>query len=286
MVDPSEYELEKTPAPPPGERPPRSPVPWLIGAAVVLAVGMVVWFFVSGRQAEEPATELLPPVTTAASPPATTPFGLCATTDAVDAVVLPSLDDSDTLVGALAGTLSAHPRVTAWLATDGLVRNFTVVVENIANGVSPAVHLSPLRPAGAFRVTGEDQGLFLDPRSYERYASIASAVDSVDVQAAAQLCGTLKPRLDEAYDELGRGGSFDGALERAIVAMLRTPALGGDVRLVPSEAVYTFREQALESLTPAQKLLARMGPGNTRLIQDKLRQIALAIGIPRARLPE
>ena len=284
MVDPSEFDLEKTPAPPSGERPPRSPVPWLIGAAGVLAVGMVVWFFMSGRQ-EEPATEL-PTSTSAAAPPTSTPFGLCATTDAVDAVVLPSLDDSDTLVGALTRTLSAHRLVTEWLATDGLIRNVTVIVENIASGASPAVHLGSLLPDGAFRVTGEGQELFLDPRSYERYAPIAAAVDSVDTQAAARLCGTLKPRLDEAYDELGRGGSFDGALERAIVALLRTPALGADVRLMPSEAAYTFRDEALESLTPAQKHLARMGARNTRLIQDKLRQIALAIGIPRARLPE
>ncbi len=282
-MDPSEFDLEKTPAPPSGERPPRSPVPWLIGAAAVLAVGMLVWFFLPEREVEETAAEP-PPIASAAPRPAG-PFGLCEGPD-VNAVALPLLDDSDTLVGALTRTLSAHPLVTTWLATDGLIRNFTVVVENIASGASPAVHLSSLQPDGAFRVTGEGQGLFLDPRSYERYAPIAAAVDSVDAQAAARLCGTLKPRLDDAYDELGRGGSFDGALERAIVAMLRTPALGADVRLVPSEAAYTFRDEALESLTPAQKHLARMGARNTRLIQDKLRQIALAIGIPRARLPE
>ena len=284
MLDPSEYDLEKTPAPPSGDRQPRSPVLWLIAAATVLAVGMVAWFFVSGRQAQEPATEP-PPVASAAAAatPTTGPFALC---EATDVVALPSLDDSDTLVGALAGTLSTHPRLTAWLATDGLIRNVTAVVENIASGTSPAVHLSPLQPVGVFRVTGEGQGLFLDSRSYERYVPIAAAVDSVDPQAAARLCGTLKPRLDEAYDELGRGGSFDDALEKAIVALLQTPALGGDVRLVPSDAGYAFRDEALESLTPPQKHLARMGALNTRLIQDKLRQIALAIGIPRARLPE
>ena len=135
-------------------------------------------------------------------------------------------------------------------------------------------------------MTDTDSGLFVDPRSYKRYASIAAAVDSVDPQAAARLCATLKPRLDEAYDELGRGGSFDAELERAIVAMLRTPALGGNVRLVPSGAVYAFEDEALESLTPAQKHLARMGARNVRVIQDKLRQIALAIGIPRERLPQ
>ena len=108
----------------------------------------------------------------------------------------------------------------------------------------------------------------------------------MNAEAAARLCGSLKPRLEEAYRELGRGGSFDTALEQAIVAMLETPALGGNVRVVQDEAVYVFRDTALESLTPAQKHLARMGAANARLIQDKLRQIALTIGIPRARLPE
>ena len=135
-------------------------------------------------------------------------------------------------------------------------------------------------------MTDTAKGLFVDPRSHARYAPIAAAVDSVDPHVAALLCATLKPRLDEAYGELGREGSFDGALERAIVAMLRTPAPGGNVRLVPKGAAYGFEDEALESLTPAQKHLARMGTRNARVIQDKLRQIALAIGIPGERLPQ
>ena len=285
MIDPPEYDLEKTPAPAPDVRQPRSPVPWAIAAGAILAVGAVVWFVVSGRQAQQPTAE--PPPSTSATalptPPAAAQFALCGTTDAT---ALPSLDDSDALVGTLVGALSAHPRVTAWLASDNLIRNFTAVVENVASGASPAVHLRSLRPSGAFRVTDTDKGLFVDPRSYERYAPIAGAVDSVDAQAAAQLCATLKPRLDEAYNELGRGGTFDTALEEAIVAMLRAPALGGNVRLVPSGAVYAFEDEALESLTPAQKHLARMGTRNVRVIQGKLRQVALAIGIPRERLPQ
>ena len=179
----------------------------------------------------------------------------------------------------------ANAFMAAWLTTDGLIRNFTAVVDNIASGASPAVHPGPLRPTSPFMVTGEDDGLVLDPQSYRRYAPIAAAVQSVDVQAAAQLCGTLKPRLDEAFAELGGNDSFEVALERAIVALLRTPGLDGTVRLVPNDNTYAFRDVELESLTPAQKHLARMGPENTRMIQDKLRQLALAIGIPSDRLP-
>ena len=145
-MDPSEFSLDKSQQPAPGARPPRVPVPWVIGAAAVLAVGISVWFFLSGRQTQEPAAEP-PPSTSAAAPPAAAgPFALCEAAD-IEVVAVPSLDDSDTLVSTLAGTLSAHPRVITWLATDGLIRNFAVVVENIASGASPAVHLSALRPA-------------------------------------------------------------------------------------------------------------------------------------------
>jgi hypothetical protein len=70
------------------------------------------------------------------------------------------------------------------------------------------------------------------------------------------------------------------------VELLRTPPVGEDTRIVPHGASYAFEDEALEKLTPAQKQLARMGPRNARVIQDKLRQIALAIGIPSDRLPQ
>ena len=281
MLDPSEYNLEKTPAPAPVFRERRSPKLWLLAAVVILAVGAAIWFFFPWRQAQQ--TPEQPAPTRAAAPAAAAPRSLCEMTGAT---TLPPLDDSDAVAGKLVRGLSEHPRVTAWLATDNLIRNFTVVVENVANGASPAAHLRPLRPSGAFRVTETRGALFVDPRSYARYGPIADAVDSVDAQAAARLCATLKPRLDEAYGELGRDGSFDSALERAIVLLLRTPALDGTVRLVPRGAAYGFEDETLENLTPAQKHLARMGARNVRVIQGKLRQIALAIGIPGERLPQ
>jgi hypothetical protein len=190
----------------------------------------------------------------------------------VDAIALPRLDESDGFAGTLASTLSQHPRVVAWLATDDLIRRFVVVVDAVASGKSPALHLGALRPSRAFRTAERDAGLFADPRNYERFAPIADAVHSVDVEAAVRVCSALKPRLDEAYMELGRGGTFDSALERVIVSLLQTPAVGADARLGPQGARYGFEDPALESLMPAQKHLARMGTRHARVIQDELRQ--------------
>lgn len=278
MLDPADVELQSPgslPPPMPAARAPRPQAPWVVAAAVVIVAVGAVWFFVASRQAEQAAA---PPVDTRAAAETVAPVA------APQPVDLPPLAETDALVRKLVAALSAHPLVTRWLATNGLVRNVVVVVENIAYGASPARHLTALRPAGSFRVTGEDD-LRIDPRSYDRYAPIAAAVDSIDADGAARLYTLLKPRIDEAYAELGRSEPFDVALERAIVALVQTPALDGSVRLVPTGGVtFAFEDPRLEGLAPAQKLLARAGPANARVIQRKLREIGMRLGVPQERL--
>jgi len=282
MIDPSDVQLDKATTPAPGGTPRRSPAPWLLVAGALLVGGAAAWFLLSGRD-RQPATA--PPSVDAAAllVPAHDSGVICPSGDAIP---LPRLDESDGFARTLASTLSQHPRVVTWLATDDLIRRVVVVVDTIASGKSPAAHLGPLRPSGTFRTVERGDGLFVDPRNDGRFAQVADVVDSVDVDAAARVCSALKPRLDEAYAELGGPGTFDQALERAIVSLLQTPAIGAGVRLVPQGARYGFEDPALESLTPAQKHLARMGTRHARVVQDKLRRIALAIGIPRERLPQ
>jgi DUF3014 family protein len=203
-----------------------------------------------------------------------------------DASRLPPLDESDPLVRQLVRAISQNPVVAAWLATNGLVRNFTVVVVNIAEGASPAKHLAPLRPTGGFTAAEHNGQISLDPRSYRRYDGLANAVASIDPAGAARIYTMLKPRIEEAYRELGfPDRSFDGAFERAVVSLLRTPIVDRPVRLTPKGIGYAFVDERLESLTSAQKQLLRFGPENQRTIQEKLRAIAIALGIPAASLP-
>lgn len=112
-------------------------------------------------------------------------------------------------------------------------------------------------------------------------------MSAIDPQGGARLYATLKPRIEDAHRELGESNaSFNRTLERAIVSLLETPAVEGPIRLKTHGAIgYRFVDERLEALTPAQKLLLRMGPRNAHLIQAKLRDIALALGIPASRLP-
>jgi DUF3014 family protein len=273
MPDILDFELEKTPDEPPP--PQRSVGRWIL-AALLIGAAAVAGFYVFGRRpsAPVPAAERAPTPT-----PATRPLGGDSAS-----IVLPPLDETDVLVRELVKKISSHPRVAAWLATDGLIRSFTTAVTNIAEGKTPARQLSMLRPSSGFRVLERGGDLIIDPRSYERYDSLAAAAASMDAEGSARLYATLKPRIEEASRELGVS-PFDRTFERTIVLLLSTPVVDGPIRVEPRGIGYGFADPKLEALTGGQKQLLRMGPRNMRVVQTSLRAIALALGIPAERLP-
>lgn len=268
------------------ERPPDLPpdgpsrAPFFIAAALVVVAAIAV-YLVFGRRAPQQAP------TGAASTPSAKAAAPQPLGGAGDPIELPPLADTDPLVRDLVRKLTTHPRLTAWLATEGLIRNFTVVVTNVAGGQKFAMLLGPMRPSAPFRVVERDDAISVDPRSYERYTSLADGVSAIDAQGTARLYATLKPRIEDAYRELGEPEpSFDRTLERAMAVLLATPVTAELVHLKPHGGTgYGFVDDRLEALTPAQKLLLRMGPQNARAIQAKLREIALALGVPASRLP-
>jgi hypothetical protein len=277
---PADYDIIREPGELPAARSRRTPVlTWVVALALVAAAAAAAYiaFRGPGQSMSAPAAQdrALPPDAAASLGGASMP------------VAVPPLDESDPVVRELVRQLTSHPRVAAWLATDGLIRNFTVVMANTADGVTPARHLKVLRPSGTFAVATTRDGIVLDPRSYRRYDDIAAAVASVEPVGAARIYGTLKPRIAEAYKDLGHPDTpVDQALERAIVALLETPVVQGPVHLHPVKGTgYAFDDPRLESLKDAQKHLLRTGPDNMKTIQDSLRSIAVALGIPASRLP-
>jgi hypothetical protein len=277
--DAPDLELHRsTIEPDPPAEPPRRPGSVWIAVTLLIVAACAAGYIVFVRR--QPAA----PVRTASGAPAASsaspPLG-----GKGDPMTLPPLDQSDTLVRTLVQALTESPAVMSWLPTNGLIRNFTVVVSNIAEGPTPAKHLKVLRPGTPFRIISRDGGTLVDPRSYDRYTTIADAIASVSPAGATRLYATLKPRIEDAQRDLGSADSFDRTLERAIVVLLGTPAIDGSERLKPKGIGYGYVDPRLESLTPAQKQLLRMGPRNVRVIKTKLREIALALGIPPAHLP-
>jgi Protein of unknown function (DUF3014) len=247
----------------------------LIPAVVVVALIAlgVIGYLTFGRRTAAPTAPRQ-----AAAPAPTLPKAV----EDVERIDLPPLDDSDPLVRQRIGLLSSNRLVSAWLATKGLVRNFTVVVENISHGVNPSRHLRVLKPAGQFRVMTRGANVVIDPRNYDRFTPIADAAGSIDAAGAGRLYRSFKPLLQMAYDELGNQESIDRAVERAIGGLLQVPAVDGDIRVEQSgEGIgYEYADPRLDALNAVQKQLLRMGPRNIRVIQQQLRGFASAAAIP------
>ncbi len=274
MPEIPDYELVKTDGPLDAGPAQRSRL-WLAALLVVVGIGAVAYFVYGRRPAPSP-----PPKAVEATEVPVRPLG-----GTPERVAVPPLDESDGVVRDLVRKITSHPAALAWLATNGLIRNFTVVVTNVSEGLTPATHLRALRPSTPFRVLKRGDRLVIDPKSYERYDGIAAAAASIDAAGAARLYATLKPRIQEAYGQLGMPpDSFDGALERTIVALLRVPVIEGPVRVEPKGIGYRYADPDLEGLTAAQKHLLRTGPRNVRIIQGALREIALALGVLPGRL--
>jgi hypothetical protein len=281
MLNVQDYELSKPPDPPDPSRHRRPVTVWVAIALLAAGIAAAAYIVFGWRRGSTPQdTSVAVGTTHQPVPPAQPLGGEAAPID------LPPLGETDAVVRELVKGLSSHPTVAAWLATDNLIRNFTVVVANIAESRSPSSHLTVLRPSAPFRVVEQGEDLYIDPRSYERYSGIAAAAASIDPQGSATLYATLKPRIEEAYRELGVPDTpFDRTLERAIVVLLSTPVPGDRVLVEPEGVGYAFANPDMEALTPPQKQLLRMGPRNARLVQSSLREIALALGIPAERLP-
>ena len=216
-----DYDLLRpsSPGEPEGPEPSGAKTGIWIAAALLVVAGAATIYIVYGRKSSPGAATAVKPAQ--ATEQAIRPLGSDA-----DQIALPPLNDTDPIVRELVRKVTSHPAALAWLATNGLIRNFTVVVANIVEGVTPARHLRAVKPTAAFQVIERNGQLFIDSKSYERYDGIAAAAASLDPAGTSRLYATLKPRIEDAYAELGvQPPSFDRTLERAIV--VAAPDAGG-----------------------------------------------------------
>lgn len=241
-------------------------------AAVAIAAG--AYYFFWPRQSAAPAAvaEVAAPAESAVVAPD------------VAAPVLPPLTEMDPYVRTLFSTLSSHPELLKWLATDDLVGSIATAIGRISQGQSPARDLAVLRPAQGFTVAQRGGVTRVDAASYARYASLTAAVASVDPAVLATTFATLRPRLVEAWVAQGYGEtSFDDAVRRAVEVVATTPDVAADAALVPGAGGYAYADPDLERLPAAQKHLLRMGPEHASRVRDAARRFGAALNAPSAR---
>ena len=232
---------------------PQGPGLWPIAAIVgLLAFSLGFYFFFwKNRSAPEPA-----PVEAPAPPP----VEFIEEPEPEPDIELPPLGESDAYLRGLVGQLSSHPALASWLVTKDLVRRITMIVDNIAERVSPRAHLRFLDPEELFQAAERANRYYIDPAGYERYDLVADVFESLDTAGSLELYLNIKPLIDEAYRELGRAdGTFDETLGLAMEQLLETPVPGDSVELISRFRSYHYTDPDLEALSPAQKHFFRMG---------------------------
>jgi hypothetical protein len=223
-------------------------------------------------------------MTRSTPPPANATPGAVTSTEApidkpAPPVVLPPLDQMDAFLRPLLAALSSRPELAKWLATDDLVRQLAMAINQASGGDSPARDLKVIAPGAPFRVAGRGVRRTIDPASYRRYDGLVQTLTSIDASAAARVYKTIRPRLNEAYQGLGNAGrNVDPAVQQALDILLDTPVVRDPIALIETGAAgWAYEDPDLEDLRPTQKQLLRMGPENVERVLTWLRAFQSAL---------
>jgi hypothetical protein len=181
------------------------------------------------------------------------------------------------LRAALAG-LSEAPAWAAWLAEEGLARRLVGVAVTAAEGESPRELLGGLGPRAPFTVREEGERTTVAPESYARYDAVGAVARALPVEGLVAVYWQVRPFLARLHREgAPPGRTLEADARRACERVLAVPLPTGDEELVLRGAVWAYTDPALESLTPFQKHLLRMGPDTVRALQERAREVVAAL---------
>lgn len=194
------------------------------------------------------------------------------------AAPLPPLGESDETVRQSLTEVAGEDPVSNFLVPNDIVRKIVATIDNLPRD-EVAVRVRPVQPTrGAFAVNSGSDIITLDARNFERYEPFVKLVTAADTRSYVDLYFRLYPLFQRAYQDLGNPDAyFNDRVVEVIDHLLATPDAGATVKLVQPKVFYEFADPALESRSAGQKTLMRMGPGNSKQIKAKLRELRAAI---------
>lgn len=242
--------------------------------AVVIAAGALALRFRAERAASRS-----PAAAPAAEPSGPAPSGSSAA--APDAPAWDAEAPEAPAPASLVEAVSSNALVRDALARPGWVRRWAIVTDNVAEGASPRRQLALVAPRGPFMVEQRGGETVIAPASYARYDAFGDAVASVDAAALAALYRAVHAPVEAAYRALGYPSApFEGVVVRALHRIETAPVVDGAVAVRDEGGIFVFADPRLEAQREVEKHLLRMGPRNTRLLQEKAREIRQALGLP------
>jgi len=187
---------------------------------------------------------------------------------------LPTLVDSDEPFREAMITLT--PGLAPWLSTDQLIRKYVLIANDFSQGFVIENHMRFLKPTQPFAVEQSDKGTFISKKNYQRYDALAAAIDAIDEQLIIGVYKKFRPLLMQVYSDFSYPEEFklEDILIKAAGEIMAAPIIEEPIALVRPSVKYKFADAKLEGSSPVSKQMLRMGPENTRIIQNKIQLLA------------
>lgn len=200
---------------------------------------------------------------------------------------LPALGESDGFYRDQWAQLWSNKQLLSWTETEQLVPKATALMDNLAQGKIVRNLLGVFQPESPFMVdlllpaSGEEGSVDiyrLDPTSYQRYTPMVNSIVSANTDQLLAFYVRLRPLFQAAYLELGYPeGHIDGALLKTLQNIQAAPVVEGEVYLIRPKVMYQFQDKELEQRSALDKQLLRLGPENMRALQQKAKELEVAM---------
>jgi len=194
---------------------------------------------------------------------------------------LPLLNESDPrFTQSLTELVGADP-VAEYLVKSQAISRLVATIDSLTSRQIPA-QINPVKPADdKFIADTEGESVVMSAQNFARYDGYIALLQNADSDALMAVYQRYYPLFQQAWEENGGEGSFNGRLVEVIDDLLETPDVPGPIYLSKPEAVYLFEDPALEAMTAGQKILVRMGTVNASIVKEKLEELKRALSSPR-----
>jgi DUF3014 family protein len=239
-------------------------------AVVLIAGGAFAYFHYFAHPAAEQTTAPVAPKPAPATD--TAPAIQNPVPPAPEGRALPALNDSDQeLKDSLVGLLGPKP-IEQFLVPENVVRHIVATVDNLARN-KVAVELRPIKATpGDTIVATQGDITTLSAENSARYAPFIKVVQASDPKTLAAVYFRLYPLFQQAYEDLGYPGQyFNDRLVQVIDNLLEAPDVKGPIQLTQPKVFFEYADPSLQSRSPGQKLMIRMGSANAAIVKAKLR---------------
>jgi hypothetical protein len=182
-----------------------------------------------------------------------------------------SLEGSDVQVKE--AVLDLAPAMASWLLPEEQVRKWVLLVDLVAEGKLPRRYRPLNYPMASFKVDESRGEVIADPANFERANILLDQVIAIEPARLARYYRQWQPLLEKAYRELGKPGSFDQRLHRAIERALAVKPLQEQAGFKHPGVFYLYADSKLEKSSDLSRLMWRLGEDNTLRLQVYLQKL-------------